>query len=116
MNLVALVIAIFSVAILGAGCSSHTTGTVSGSLSLAGAPLQAGGGSVRATNDKGKVVSTVRTDRGGSFVMHLAPGTYRLEGEPSGSGGWLCASNPVHVAAHTEVRNVLVGCATPFSA
>jgi hypothetical protein len=112
MNTVALVTAFLSVVTLGAGCSSHTTGAVSGTLSLGGS-LQAGS-CVRATNDKGKVVSTVQTDRDGSFVMHLAPGTYSLQGKPSGSFGWMCSSNPVDVAAHATVRNVQLGCSTPF--
>jgi hypothetical protein len=83
------------VAVAVAGCATTHGGTVDGSL------ITFPSGSSRPTSgtvivsSRGQEVARVRTDRAGFFSIHLAPGTYTLNGTTA--AGVKCRSNTVKI-------------------
>lgn len=97
---------------------SRPPGTLGGRLALVGGPMGARprpiAGVVTATPVGGGDASTVTTDGGGRFELHLSPGRYRLAGhsqeydDPSGT----CTAPDQEVTA-SSTTTVTVACAMP---
>jgi len=91
-------------------------GTVTGVLELAGGPYPGRTfprpGTITARRHGMRIV-TVRTTRHGRYMLHLAPGRYRLTGRPRHTGLTCIAPHPVTVRAGQRVKGIKVICPVP---